>query len=127
MQDDSMNAWQEGVLEKNKLFIGNLDRNVRRSTLKEFFTEFGEVAFAKVLTKQLDDGRRVSRGIGFVTFVNEADAEKALNECNGKVLDWNNGRELRIDFARPQAPRPEGEEGMAPRAPRRYNESNDNE
>lgn len=105
------------MLEKNKLFIGNLDRNVRWSTLKEFFMQYGEVAFAKVLTKEVDDGRRVSRGIGFVTFVNEADAERALNECNGKIFDWNNGRELRIDFARPQPPRPEGEEGYA-RAPR---------
>jgi RNA recognition motif-containing protein len=66
-------------LEMNKLFIGNLHWNVRRPTLKEHFMQRGEVAYASVA---LDKEQNRSRGFGFVTFVNEADATKAQAEAN---------------------------------------------
>lgn len=81
-------------LETNKLFIGNLSRNIRRQSLKEHFGQYGEVAYASVA---LDRDTNRSRGFGFVTFVNEADAVKAQAELNETELD---GRPMYIDFAR---------------------------
>lgn len=51
-----------------------------------------------------------SKGIGFVEFVNEADAMRAKDELSGKEFDDGRGnmRPLNIDIARPRAPRTEG-------------------
>lgn len=88
------------AIETNKLFVGNLHWDVRWGELKEFFGQWGEVAYASV---SLDRETRRSRGFGFVTFVNAEDAAKAKKEAQGKTL---NERELFVDFARarPDAP-----------------------
>ncbi|NCQ81736.1 RNA-binding protein [bacterium] len=39
---------EDQKLEKNNLFVGNLDGRIRRRHLKEFFSQFGEVVFTKV-------------------------------------------------------------------------------
>lgn len=83
-------------MTSNKLFIGNLNRQVRWQELKDFFGQWGEVAFASV---SLDRENNRSRGFGFVTFVEEADAIKAKEEATGQLLQE---RELFIDFARPK-------------------------
>jgi RNA recognition motif-containing protein len=80
--------------ETNKLFIGNLSRNIRRQGLKEHFGQYWEVAYASVA---LDRETNRSRWFWFVTFVNEADAIKAQAELNETELD---GRQMYIDFAR---------------------------
>ena len=80
--------------ENNKLFVGNLSRGIRRQELKEYFSQWGEVAYTSVALEK-DSGR--SRGFWFVTFVNEEDAVKAQAEANEKELD---GRTIYIDFAR---------------------------
>jgi RNA recognition motif-containing protein len=71
------------MLEKNKLFVGNLDGRVKRWHLKEFFSQYGEVTYTKVAVNK-DTGK--SRGFGFVVFGNDADASTALEQANGKVL-----------------------------------------
>ena len=81
-------------LETNKLFVGNLHWNVRRQELKEYFSQWGEVAYTSVALEK-DSWR--SRWFWFVTFVNESDAIKAQAEANEKELD---GRTIYIDFAR---------------------------
>lgn len=83
------------------MFIWNLNRQVRRQELKDFFWQWGEVAFASV---SLDRESNRSRGFWFITFVNEEDAIKAKEEATGQMLQE---RELFIDFARPK---PESEE-----------------
>jgi RNA recognition motif-containing protein len=60
--------------ETNKLFVGNLSRDTKRRDLKDFFAQFGEVAFTSTA---FDKEKRRPRGFGFVTFENEADAAKA--------------------------------------------------
>lgn len=74
---------------------------MRWQELKDFFSQWGEVAFASV---SLDRESNRSRWFGFITFVNEEDAIKAKEEATGQLLQE---RELFIDFARPK---PEGEE-----------------
>ncbi len=93
------------MVEKNKLFVGNLDWRVRRRHLKEFFSQYGEVVYTKVAFNK--DTKR-SRGFWFVVFANEEDAAKALEEANGKVLkatnkEWEEivfgDREIRVMYA----------------------------
>ena len=90
------------MIESNKLFVGNLDRNITRQELKEYFTLDGIAPSHVVITTDRETGK--SRGFGFVTF-DEADAAKnAMDELNESEI---NGRTIYIDFAkqRNDAPR----------------------
>lgn len=79
----------------NKLFVGNLAWSVKSEKLHEVFSVFGPIVEAKVLT-DLRTGR--SRGFGFVTFQNEADADRATAEMHNKEID---GRPIRCDNSTP--------------------------
>lgn len=77
----------------NRLFIGGLSFDTDDSGLLAAFEPFGSVQEAKVITDR-DSGR--SRGFGFVTYENSADASSAIEAQNGAELD---GRTLRVDHA----------------------------
>jgi len=64
-------------MAKNKLFVGGLSWDTDDAGLRSAFEEFGEVTDAKVITDR-DTGR--SRGFGFVTFSDTADAQAAMDE-----------------------------------------------
>jgi RNA recognition motif-containing protein len=93
--------------QKNVLFVGNLSWNVNDDMLAEFFTlsELGiepkKDESGKKMAKVILDRERGNRskGFGFVTFETEEDAEKAMNELNGKMLD---NREVRIQVRQPK-------------------------
>jgi cold-inducible RNA-binding protein len=76
-----------------KLFVGSLSWDTDDHGLRTAFEQFGPVEDAKVINDR-DTGR--SRGFGFVTFSSEADAQKAMQEMNGAVLD---GRTLNVNEA----------------------------
>ena len=76
-----------------KLFIGSLSWNTDDDGLHEAFAPFGEITEAKVITDR-DSSR--SRGFGFVTFVDEEAAEKAIAAMNDTELD---GRPIRVNVA----------------------------
>jgi RNA recognition motif-containing protein len=80
---------------KNKLYVGNLPYSTNDESLKEAFAAAGEVVEAKVITDKFS-GR--SKGFGFVTMADEAAAQKAISELDGKELD---GRQIRVSVARP--------------------------
>jgi RNA recognition motif-containing protein len=82
----------------NKLFVGGLSWDTRDEGLRDAFSEFGNVSEAKVITDR-ETGR--SRGFGFVTFEQGADAAQAMSEMDGQMLD---GRSIRVNEAneRPQ-------------------------
>jgi len=75
-----------------KLFVGGLAWATDSESLKNAFSEFGEVEEATVITDR-DTGR--SRGFGFVTFA-DAESAKAALALNGTDLD---GRTMRVDLA----------------------------
>lgn len=84
-----------------KLFVGGLAWATKDEGLKNAFAPYGAIVEAKVICER-DTGR--SRGFGFVTFENEADALRAEAALNGTTLD---GRAIRIDSAeRSNAKRP---------------------
>ncbi|MDE0882238.1 MAG: RNA-binding protein [Myxococcota bacterium] len=89
----------------SKLFVGGLAWATRDESLKALFEQFGEVTDAKVIMDR-DTGR--SRGFGFVTFADAANAATAKNELHDSDLD---GRTIRVDSASERAPRRDDNRG----------------
>lgn len=87
-------------MQKQNLFVGSLAYATTDDDLKAFFEQIGEVERATV-AKDRDTNR--SRGFGFVTFVDEANNQKAVDMLNGKELD---GRTITVSIARPREDKP---------------------
>jgi|TARA_Y100000310_G_scaffold320303_1_gene376623 RNA recognition motif-containing protein len=89
-----------------KLYVGNLPFSVDSEKLKELFSTYGETEEVTIISDKFS-GR--SKGFGFVTFKEDASADKAVAEMNGKEVE---GRELKVSEAKPMDP-------DRPRPPRR--------
>jgi RNA recognition motif-containing protein len=90
---------EEILVEKERrmnIYVGNLPFEVTDESLEPMFTEYGEVASARVITDRYS-GR--SRGFGFVEMPNATEAEAAIQALNGKDM---NGRPLTVNQARPR-------------------------
>ena len=85
-------------MDKHKLFVGSLPWSVTSDGLKELFAQYGEISEAIIISDR-NTGR--SKGFGFVSFVNEADAQKAL-EMDGKEVE---GRTIVVNVAKPREQR----------------------
>jgi RNA recognition motif-containing protein len=82
-----------------KIYVGNLSFDTSSQDLTELFSASGTVESANVIEDR-DTGR--SRGFAFVEMASSAEAEAAIAALNGKEVD---GRELKVNEAKPQAPR----------------------
>ncbi len=80
-----------------KIFVGNLAFKLRGKDLRDAFSEYGEIEDATVILDKFD--KRKSKGFGFVTFVQEADADKAIAEMNEKEIE---GRKIIVNEAKPR-------------------------
>jgi RNA recognition motif-containing protein len=78
------------------IYVSNLSFNVQDEDLKGFFAEYGEVSSARII---MDKFTQKSRGFGFVEMPNDAEAEKAIAELNGGVVE---GRTINVTVARPK-------------------------
>jgi RNA recognition motif-containing protein len=78
-----------------KVYVGNLPWKVDDNGLKDIFSQYGDIEEAVVIREKYS---RRSKGFGFVTFVNDADADKAISEMDGKEVE---GRALKVNEARP--------------------------
>jgi RNA recognition motif-containing protein len=83
-----------------RLYVGGLPYATRDADLKDTFSEAGEVASATVI---MDRATGRSKGFGFVEFVNDSDADKAIEMFDGKELG---GRTINVNEARPMEERP---------------------
>ena len=83
-----------------KIYVGNLNYNITEDDLRTTFEPFGDVGEATVISDRFS-GR--SKGFGFVEMPNQAEAEKAIAELNGKEIQ---GRSLVVNQARPREERP---------------------
>lgn len=83
-----------------KLFVGNLPYKTTDADLRDMFSKSGEVSEAVVI---MDRERGLSKGFGFVTMANDAEADAAIDSWNGKEIE---GRALTVNEARPQENRP---------------------
>ena len=84
-----------------KIYVGNLPWSADESGLRDLFSTVGEVLSAAVVSDR-ETGR--SRGFGFIE-MDDSDADKAISELNGREMD---GRQLRINEARPREERSGG-------------------
>ncbi|KMZ75561.1 RNA binding protein [Zostera marina] len=81
-----------------KLFIGGLSFGTDDQTLKEAFSDFGEVTEARVIMDRMS-GR--SRGFGFIGFSTDEAAIQAMSSMDGKEL---HGRNIRVSVANDRPP-----------------------
>lgn len=79
------------------IYVGNLSFDTSNSRLEGLFSEFGEVVNAQVIMDR-DTGR--SRGFGFVEMKDSEQANNAISSLNGREVD---GRQLKVNMAKPRS------------------------
>jgi RNA recognition motif-containing protein len=79
-----------------KLFVGGLAWATTDDSLKQLFSQAGNVVSANVITDRMT-GK--SRGFGFVEMADEKDAAAAIKQYNGYELD---GRKIIVNEAKPR-------------------------
>ena len=82
------------------IYVSNLSFNVQDEDLKDFFTEYGEVTSAKVIT---DKFTGKSRGFGFVEMNDDEAAKKAIAELDQATVEGSN---IRVMEAKPKEEKP---------------------
>ena len=88
-----------------EIYVGNLAYATTDDGLKAAFAQYGEVTAGRVVTDRMT-GR--SKGFGFVTMPDAAQAQAAIDALNGHELD---GRTVRVNESQPK-PREERRGGF---------------
>ncbi len=88
-----------------KLYVGNLSYDTDEAALREAFGKAGTVRSVSIPT---DRTTGQPRGFAFVEMETANDALKAIRLCNGQEI---NGREIRVNEARPPEQRDGGGRG----------------
>jgi len=78
------------------IYVGNLSHETNEDSLREAFEAFGQVESVNIIKDRFSGE---SRGFGFVEMPSKQEAEKAIEEMNGKDL---NGRAVNVNEARPK-------------------------
>lgn len=97
-----------------RLFVGNLSYQTTEDALRQLFSGVANVSSVSLISER-DSGR--SKGFAFVEMATPEDAQKAIDELNGKSLD---GRTIRVDLARPRVDRGDGGGGRRRERPERH-------
>ncbi len=84
----------------NRVYIGNMSWDTDESSLTAALTEGGRNVKEVHIVMDRDTGR--PRGFAFAEFANEADAQSAIADLDGKDLD---GRALKVNEAQERQPR----------------------
>ena len=122
-----------------KIYVGNMNYATTEETLKDLFSQYGEVVSATIIKDKFTEQ---SKGFGFVEMTEEEAANTAIATLNGKELD---GRRIRVNVAeekprnggfRPRGNfnrdrgeggyRNRGEGGYRPRGERNFNREDKN-
>jgi RNA recognition motif-containing protein len=85
-----------------KLYVGNLSYQVTEQDLRDLFGQAGELQDVMLI---VDRDTHRSKGFGFVEFVTEADAQKAIEMFHDQEMQ---GRRLTVNIARPREERSGG-------------------
>ncbi|KAH7888333.1 hypothetical protein F5I97DRAFT_1851660 [Phlebopus sp. FC_14] len=76
-----------------KIYVGNLSWNTTDDTLRQAFSQYGQV-IDSIVMRDRDTGR--SRGFGFVTYSSPIEAETAIASLNEQEID---GRRVKVNLA----------------------------
>ena len=79
-----------------EIYVGNLPWSVGDQELADAFKPYGSVDRASVIVER-PSGR--SKGFGFVTMNDDAEANRAIESLNGSEMS---GRPLKVNQARPK-------------------------
>jgi len=82
-----------------RLYVGNLARSTTQDQLNTLFTQAGPVTSVEIV-KDRDTGE--SKGFGFITMNDQADADKAISMFNAYSLAE---KELKVNIAKPRTER----------------------
>ena len=82
------------------IYVGNLSYGLSEEELSNVFSEFGDVASAKIIIDR-ETGR--SKGYGFVEMGTEEQAQSAATAMDGRDID---GRSAKVSIARPRENKP---------------------
>ena len=85
-----------------KLYVGNLSFNTTETDLQDLFAAVGPVQEVIIMQDRMT---MKSRGFGFVTMVENGDAQKAIDKFHGQQVE---GRALTVNEARPKEERSGG-------------------
>ena len=91
-------------LEKNKLFIGNLDPAVTRAELIECFSKFGKVREARIPVKRNGE----PKGIAFLEYEDEVSAASAIVRADNMTLKT---KAIKVALSNPPERKPESSAG----------------
>ena len=81
------------------IYVGNLSRETTDDDLRQAFEAFGQVESINIIKDRFSGE---SRGFGFVEMPSKQEAQKAIEEMNGKELT---GRAVNVNEARPKTTR----------------------
>ncbi len=84
------------------IYVGNLSFDVGEEDLRKAFEQFGEITEVRLI---MDKFKGTSKGFGFIEMPSKDEAEKAIEEMNGKDMM---GRALNVNEARPRTERGSG-------------------
>jgi RNA recognition motif-containing protein len=82
------------------VYVGNLDFSTTEQEIRGLFEEFGQVDNVSLVRDKFSGQ---SRGFAFVEMANDAEAEKAIQNLNGRQVG---NRNLTVNEARPREQRP---------------------
>ena len=83
-----------------QIYVGNIPYSKTEEDLKELFEQYGRVTSVKYINNR-ETGR--FRGFGFVEMNEDNEAKEAIENLENHEYD---GRNLRVNEARPKDPRP---------------------
>ncbi|XP_023234667.1 RNA binding protein fox-1 homolog 2-like isoform X3 [Centruroides sculpturatus] len=77
--------------QPKRLHVSNIPFRFRDPDLRQLFGQFGPILDVEIIFNE-----RGSKGFGFVTFANSADADRAREQLNGTVVE---GRKIEVNNA----------------------------
>ena len=81
------------------IYVGNLPRQSTEDEVRQAFAEFGQITEVRLIKDKFSGE---SKGFGFIEMPSKEEAEKAIEEMNGKDFM---GRELNVNEASPKTDR----------------------
>jgi RNA recognition motif-containing protein len=93
---------------KMNIYVGNISREATEDELRSEFEQFGTVTNVSLIKDKFTNSLK---GFGFVDMPNKAEAEKAIENLHGAMV---NGRPLTVNVAKPKVT-------SSNDRPRRYN------
>lgn len=100
--DFSLHFFKEGAYLVKKIYVGNLSFSSTETEIENLFSAHGAVESVTLIVDR-ETGR--SRGFSFVEMPNDKEATAAIAALNNYELD---GRQLKVNEARPQEDRRSG-------------------